>query len=208
MNQFDIDWLGPYGKGAPKSVSQIIQPTIPPRIANRISTYDPVRKAAPIPMQTSVARRKTSVRSAGGARNERHANATVIVSIIKSRSPNFGVSGRDPFLEFIGVPRKHQLVLIAISQSSLLSSQLSGFPAAFRFSLSDASILQQAASAVTHVASSQPVERTKLGSQHQRPQCFDWLRQCTRLWNAADGWIELGPLGDGKLAAMVEAGCC
>ena len=124
MYKFDIDWLGPHGKGAPKSVSQIRQPTIPPSIANKNASCDPVCKAAPIPIQASVARRKTKVRSAGSARNERQANATVIVSIIKSRSPNFGVSGRNTFLEFIYVPRKHELVFIPISQSSLLSNEL------------------------------------------------------------------------------------
>ena len=40
------------------------------------------------------------------------------------------------------------------------------FPAAIRFSLSDASILQQAANAVAHVASSQAVESAVAGFDH------------------------------------------
>ena len=42
-------------------------------------------------------------------------------------------------------------------------------------SLSDASILQQAACAVAEVVSSQSVEGTELGSQRQRPQCVVYL---------------------------------
>ena len=43
---------------------------------------------------------------------------------------------------------------------------LTRLPAAVRFSLSDASILQQAASAVAEVATSQPVESAVVGFDH------------------------------------------
>ena len=50
-----------------------------------------------------------------------------------------------------------------------------------RLSLSDLSMLQQAASAVAELVSSQAVEGIQLGGQRQRPQCWP------NLWRTADG---------------------
>ena len=51
--------------------------------------------------------------------------------------------------------------------------------AAFCFSLSDASVAQQAALAVADVVSSKPVVGTRLGSQRQRPQ-MSWIDSWNR----------------------------